>query len=68
VGRKKIRAWIKAGLLEALDVGTAGRSQLRIMPAAIKALEERLAVRKPQTPRRRRENIDPEIEDLLLRD
>ena len=65
VGTRKVRAWIRSGLLEAIDVGTAGRTQLRIMPEAVQALQQRLAVRKPTPPRRRREKIEPEIEALL---
>lgn len=64
VSTRKIRALVKRGLLQAIDLGTVGRTQLRITPSAIAECERRLAVR-AAAPRRRRETIDPEIARLL---
>lgn len=65
VSPKKIRAMIRRGALQAIDLGFA-RRQLRITPEAVQEAESRMAVRKP-TPRRRRrdDGIDPEVLRLL---
>lgn len=54
VSEDKVRAWIRAGELEALDVGTAARPRLVILPRHLAALEERRRVATPQPRRARR--------------
>jgi hypothetical protein len=64
VAPKKIRMFIRRGVLHAFDVGF-GRSELRIPPEAIREAEQgRLAVRQPAR-RRRRQDVDPAIAALL---
>ena len=64
VSTRKVRALIRRGLLRAIDLG-CGRQQLRLTPEAVRACEQRLAVRQPAARRRRRSEVDPEIERLL---
>jgi hypothetical protein len=65
VSPKKIRAMLKRGILRGFDVGF-GRAQIRIPPEAVlEAEQQRLAVKAPPPRRKRRPDIDPEIERLL---
>jgi hypothetical protein len=69
IGAKKVRALIRKGIIDAIDIGLGiGRRQVRIPPESIKKFEERLAVRPAPVRRRRAEPIDPEIERLLRDD
>jgi hypothetical protein len=64
VAPKKIRTFIRRGVLQAFDVGL-GRPELRIPPEAIREAEQgRLAVKQPPR-RRRRQDVDPVIAALL---
>jgi hypothetical protein len=64
VAPKKIRTFIRRGVLQAFDVGF-GRPELRIPPEAIREAEQgRLAVRQPAK-RRKRDDIDAQIVALL---
>lgn len=62
VSSRTIRALIVNGQLSAFNVGLA-RPKLRIAAEEVRAAQERLAVVKPATPRRRRRTseIDPRI-------
>ncbi len=65
IGKRKLNDMIRRGLLTAIDVGGAGRRQLRFTPEALREFEERLAVR-PQARRRKPgAAIDPDIVALL---
>jgi hypothetical protein len=65
VSPKKIRAMLKRGIISGFDVGL-GRTQIRIPPETIiEAEQQRLAVKPPAPRRKRRPNVDPEIERLL---
>jgi hypothetical protein len=64
VAPKKIRIFIRRGVLQAFDVGF-GRPELRIPPEAIREAEQgRLAVKQPAK-RRQRHDVDPAIVALL---
>jgi excisionase family DNA binding protein len=56
VGEDKVRAWVRRGELEAVNVAAAlcGRPQLRITPEALAAFEARRSAAPPPMPARRR--------------
>lgn len=64
VSPRKVRSWIRLGLLRAIDVG-CGRQLLRLTPDAIREFEQRMAVKPPAHRPKRQSEIDPEIERLL---
>lgn len=63
VAPKKVRMWVRRGLLRAVDIGER-RVELRIPPGAIVEFEQKRAAVKPR-PVRRKEAVDQEVEALL---
>jgi hypothetical protein len=61
---KKVRAFIKRGILPAFDIGTK-RSELRISPEAVRVAEQGVLAVKQPPKRRKREQIDPDVAALL---
>ena len=60
VRRDKIVAWIKAGKLRAIDVGTNERSQYRIPQTALDDFEKATAVTPPKIVPRRQPSQVPD--------
>lgn len=68
VGTAKVLALVRRGVLQAFDTGLGtGRKQLRFAPEAIRAAEQKLAVKpkKPRKQQRDRDGIDPEVRRML---